>query len=280
MRRVLGPESHGAWLNMSMMIGWCLHRYETDMSIPLRKHWNAADEERAARLQVWGLPMFALLVLLGLPMEYSRHVCSKAIRQWTNDEKRMLGMVNGLEGANRFGYEQQWGPSQAGAFMSVASGIDTHYRSAVNPFQAEAFHSVGSHTGVLYRGTEAPYRLQENALGPLGVTHVSGGIEDEDFGLNHQRSLVQEERSRRAGNDRKRPRETEEMQGLGIFDNFGYRERSKRIREGSSSTDNSTKEMKKEIKELQASVKEILEILDDSDSDSEVSETSESSLEG
>ncbi|KAF5680527.1 hypothetical protein FDENT_8349 [Fusarium denticulatum] len=268
MRRVLGPESHGAWLNISMMIGWCLHRYETDESIPLRKPWNAADEERAARLQVWGLPMFSLLVILGLPLGDSRHVDFKAIRQWMNDEKRILGMVNELGEVKGFGCEQQWGPSQAGASNSVASGINTPYRSALNPFQAEAFHSVGSNTGVLYSSTEAPYRIQENALGPLGITYVSGGIKD--FEPAHQGSPPQEERP-----GRKRPRETEEdtsedIQGLGVFDNFGHRERRKRIRgEGSSSTDNSSKEMHG-----------MHGMLEDCDSDSEASVTSESSLEG
>ncbi|KAG9499685.1 hypothetical protein J7337_008144 [Fusarium musae] len=278
---------------MSMMIGWCLHRYETDNSIPSQKYWNAVDEERAARLQVWGLPAFALLVLLGQPFGNSRRVDFRAIYQWTEDEKRRLELTHWLGGVQGFGCGQQWGPSQAGAFNSLASGIHTHYRSAVNPFQAEAFHSVGSNTGALYRSTEAPYRIQENALGPFGVTYVSGGIEDEDFEPAFQGSPPQEERSRRAGNGRKRPRDSEEdteeeIQGLGVFDNCGHRKRSKRIREGSSSTDNSTKKMKKEMKKLKASVKEMLEetreqireMREDIDSDSEASATSESSLEG
>ncbi|KAF5591290.1 hypothetical protein FPCIR_6172 [Fusarium pseudocircinatum] len=251
---------------MSMMIGWCLHRYETDESVPFRKHWNAADEERAARLQAWGVPMFALLVLLGLPLGDSQHVNVKAFHQWVNDEKRILGMVHGLGEVKGFGCEQQWGPSQA-----------------------EAFDSVGSNTGVLYSSTEAPYRLQENVLGPLGVPYVSGGIKD--FEPAHQGSPPQEERSRR-----KRPREAEEdtwedIQGLGVFDNFGHRERRKRIRgEGSSSTDKSSKEMKemhaidKKIREILKdpklhAIKEAYEMLEDSDSDPEASVTSESSLE-
>jgi hypothetical protein len=195
---------------MSMMIGWCLHHYETDNFIPLQKHWNAADEERLARLQVWGLPQFALVVLLGVPFEESRYRDYLSICRWKEDEQRRLEMIHGLGGVQGFGREQQWGPSQAGASNSLASGIDVHHRSAVNTFQAETIHSVGSNSGALYRGTEAPYRLQENVSGPLRMTHVSGGIEEEDFGLNHQGSPPQEERSRRAGNDRKRPRETEE----------------------------------------------------------------------
>ncbi|KAF5562034.1 hypothetical protein FNAPI_3369 [Fusarium napiforme] len=265
MRRVLGPISNSAWLNMSMMIGWCLHRYETDRSIPLQRHWDDADEERAARLEVWGLPQFALLVLLGVPFRESRHMDYLAIRQWTEDEQMRLEMIHGLGGVQSFGGEQQSGPSQEGAFDSVASGIDVHHQSAVNPFQAEAVHSVGSDTGALYRGTEAPYRLLENVLVPLVMAHVSGGIEDEDFEPAHQGSPPQ--------NGNKRPRETEEdtseeIQGPG-------RDSSTTLGIG-----NAHQAIKNEIKELQASIKEILEILEDSDLDSGASVTSRSSLEG
>ncbi|KAF5630008.1 uncharacterized protein FTJAE_8378 [Fusarium tjaetaba] len=247
------------------MIGLCLHRHETNNYIPLQKHWTAVDEERLARLQVWGLPPFALLVLLGVPLEGSRHVDFRAIHQWNEDEKRRLGMIHELGGVQDFGSEQQWGPSQAGAFNRLASGIDVHHQSAVNTSQAEAIHSVGSNNGALHRGTEAPYRLQENVSASLGMTNVSGGIEEEDFGPAYQGSPPQEERSQRAGNGSKRPRDTEEIHGLGGFDNFGTKEMKKLAKE--------SKKLSKKMKKLQRDAIQILGILEDSDLDSEASVT-------
>ncbi|KAG5792834.1 hypothetical protein H9Q69_008136 [Fusarium xylarioides] len=281
---------------MTMMIGWCLHVAETDRSVSIPRPWTAADAELSTRLGVWGVPAFVRLALLGIPCkEGPSH--SELFPKWQKDEERILGKVED------FWYGQQDDLSQAGAFNSVGSSIDTQYWCTENPIQSEVFRSVGSNT-------EVPYRIQENALGPLGMTHVSGGLEDFD-------SLPQEERSRRAGTSRKRPRETEEdtleeIHGLG-YDNFGNRKRSKRIRgKGSRSAGNSTRELyarmeqlceKEEITsedidglawygtenreqrnrnqtdKLYASIKKKDEMEDD-DLDSDAWETSESTVEG
>ncbi|KAF5554432.1 hypothetical protein FPHYL_8452 [Fusarium phyllophilum] len=247
MRRVLGPKAHNKWQNISMMIGWCLHVAETDRSVSIPRPWTAADAELSVRLGVWGVPAFVRLALLGTPWaEGPSH--SELRPKWQKDEERILGKANGLGKVEDFWYGQQDDLSQAGAFNSVGSSIDTQYWSTENPVQAEVFRSVGSNTEVPYRSIEAPYRIQENALGPLGMTHLSGGLVDFD-------SLPQEERSRRAGTNRKRPCETEEdtleeIHGLG-YDNFGNRERSKRIRgKGSRSASNSTKELYARMEKL------------------------------
>ncbi|CVK91250.1 uncharacterized protein FMAN_09394 [Fusarium mangiferae] len=240
MRRVLGPKSHSKWQNTSMMIGWCLHLAETDRSVSLPRPWNATDAELSARLEVWGVPAFVALALLGKPSEESRWD-SELVSKWQNDEERILGEVKD------FWHEQQDDPSQAGAS-----------------------NSVGSHTEVQYRVYETPYRLQENALGPLGAIHASGGLED--FGPVPQGNLPREEKSSRAGNSRKRSYETEAnisegINGLEGFDNSGYREPSKRVRrEGSRSVGNCTKrphetasytlDMISDLEELQQTMKD------------------------
>ncbi|KAF5974767.1 hypothetical protein FBULB1_7638 [Fusarium bulbicola] len=199
------------------------------MSAPLPKPWNDVDWERSARLQAWGVPVFVPPALMGLPRGDSRVLDWGLFHQWMKDEKRILGEANGPGEAEDFGYEQQDDPSQA-----------------------EAFHRVGSSTEVPYRSIGTPYRILENSFGPLGVTHVSGGLED--FGPIQQGSLPREERPWRAGNSRKRPRETEEdeseeIHGLGGYDNFGDRKPSKSIRgEGSISVGSDMEKLYTSIK--------------------------------
>ncbi|KAF5712013.1 hypothetical protein FMUND_8695 [Fusarium mundagurra] len=284
MRRVLGPKSHNRWQNISMMIGWCLHVAETDRSVSVPRPWTATDAELSARLGVWGVPAFVRLALVGIPSEEGPSH-SELLPKWQKDEERILGKVAGLGKVEDLLYGQQDGPSQAGAFNSAGSSIDTQYWSTENPLQTTTWQSAD--TEVPYGSTEAPYRIQENVLGPLGVTHVSEGLEP--FGPVHQGSPPRKERSRWSGNSRKRARETEEdtseeIHGLGGFDNFGYRERSKRVRgEGSNSDVNfmikELKKMHEELKETHASFNSMSE-MEDSDTAPEAWVTSESSTEG
>lgn len=181
------------------MIGWCLHLVETDRSVSLPRPWTATDVELSARLEVWGVPAFVYSALLGIPSEESRWD-PELLHKWKKDEERILGEVKD------FWYEQQDDPSQEGASNSVGYGV-----------------------------YETPYKLQENALGPLGLMHASVGLGD--FGPVPQGNLPREENSSRAGNSRKRSYETEAdisggLNGQGGFDNFGYREPSKRVRRG------------------------------------------------
>ncbi|KLO83827.1 uncharacterized protein LW93_611 [Fusarium fujikuroi] len=243
MRRVLGPKSHSKWQNISMMIGWCLHLAETDRSVSLPRPWNATDAELSARLEVWGVPAFVSVALLGMPSEESRWD-SESVSKWQKDEERILGEVKD------FWYEQQDDPSQAGASNTVECSAEVQYGSS-----------------------ETPYRLQENALGPLGVMHASGGLED--FGPVPQGNLPREEKSSRTGSSRKRSYETEAnisegLNGLGGFDNSGYREPSKRVRRGGSrsvgnctkrphETDSDTLDMISDLEELQETMKDWVE---------------------
>ncbi|KAF4443501.1 hypothetical protein FACUT_1318 [Fusarium acutatum] len=192
MRRVLGPKAQDEWLNMSMMIGWCLYRAQAGEFTGLQRPWNATEVEAAGRLIAWGVPPYVLPALLGLPLGEARAGDEEELYRWCKDEWGLLG--------------HQYDPLQEGRF-----------------------HNDGLSANNRYRNTEGPYSLQENVLGPFGAAIVSG--RHGDFGPVRVDDRPQEERSSQAGNSRKRPRETEEdtpedLCGIGAIFNFGNREQS------------------------------------------------------
>ncbi|KAF5621960.1 hypothetical protein F52700_10834 [Fusarium sp. NRRL 52700] len=241
MRRVLGPKAQDEWLNISMMIGWCLYRAQAGEFTSLQRLWNAKEMETAGRLRAWGVPRYVTPALLGQPLGSPPDDFFEVLGQWTRNEKVVL--------------EQQCNPLEEGRFYDRG-------RSADN----------------LYGNGEEPYSLKENASGPLGVKIASG--QNGDFGPEPQGDDLGVEGPKRAGDSRKRPRETEEdtpednrdqsnqnlgeasertgnsrkrpreteentsegIDGLGGFDDFGYREqRNPTLGERSERTGNSRK---------------------------------------